>query len=136
MNVAFDFRKDYVRNFGKTKIFSDLVEGKVVIGNNYNNKLYHIDELIFIKAVGNYCNVYLENGTIEMHTKSLKDVTAILNKYGFFRVHRSFTINLKYVRKVDISVGAIFFDRYGWQVPTSFKYTEDIQNILESMKLK
>ena len=71
------------------------------------------DSVYSIQSDGNYCKVVTADHSYYLHL-SLK---VILQRYtgpNFFRVHKSFIVNLKYVRKISrASVGQamIFFDR-------------------------
>lgn len=57
------------------------------------------DEIIRCEASGNYTIFYLKSGIKYVITKTLKHYEEMLTEYGFFRVHKSHLINLKYVEK-------------------------------------
>ncbi len=56
-----------------------------------------IREIIFCKAEGNYTEIFLENNKLVV-TRTLKEFDELLGDYRFFRVHRSFLINLQHLR--------------------------------------
>jgi DNA-binding LytR/AlgR family response regulator len=56
-------------------------------------------EVILLKADINYTLIYLKNGTVHLIAKPLKSLEAQFVNFSFFRVHKSYLINLKYVRK-------------------------------------
>ncbi|HKK62357.1 MAG TPA: LytTR family DNA-binding domain-containing protein [Bacteroidales bacterium] len=59
------------------------------------------DDIIYIKADGNYSHMVLVNGKKEVSTVSLGSLETMLEKYSFLRVSRSYIVNMKYISRVD-----------------------------------
>jgi two-component system LytT family response regulator len=57
------------------------------------------DEIVRIEAKGSYTILYLSDGKKITSTKNLKDFEGILPEGIFLRVHHSWIINMKYLRK-------------------------------------
>jgi two-component system LytT family response regulator len=57
------------------------------------------DEIIKIEAKGSYCTIYLGGGKKITSTKNLKDIEMMLPESSFLRVHHSWMINIKYLKK-------------------------------------
>jgi len=57
------------------------------------------DEIVRMEAKGSYTILYLSDGKKITSTKNLKDFEDILPEGIFFRVHHSWIINLKFLRK-------------------------------------
>ena len=58
-----------------------------------------IDEILFCKALGNYSEINLTPGNrIEIVTRTLKEFEKILEPNNFFRIHRSYLINLRRIQ--------------------------------------
>ncbi|AXG67969.1 transcriptional regulatory protein YehT [Kordia sp. SMS9] len=55
--------------------------------------------IVYCEASGSYTNVYLRSGEQVMISKNLKSVEELLEHKDFFRVHRSFLVNVKQVKK-------------------------------------
>ncbi len=61
----------------------------------------HLSEILYIRAEGSYtCFVTTSHGNIII-TKKLIDFEYLENEGPFFRVHRSFIVNLEKIKKVD-----------------------------------
>lgn len=58
-----------------------------------------INDIIYCKADGNYTTLIMMNGSSIVVSKSLKDFDNMLSESGFFRVHHTYLINLKYIKK-------------------------------------
>lgn len=71
------------------------------------NSTFHIvgkkttsySEVILLKGVKNYTIIYLNNGKVHVVAKSLKKFEEEFAPLSFFRVHKSYLINLKCVIK-------------------------------------
>lgn len=58
-----------------------------------------LDKLMYIETDGHYLNFYLEEGK-EMDRNSLKNILEQLPEKHFIQIHRSYLVNLNYVRAI------------------------------------
>lgn len=80
-----------------------------------NNKIllpsmggYHITdvaEIAYCKSESNYTNFHFLNGKNILVSKTLKEFESILLENNFFRIHRSYIINLDYIAKYNKGKG-------------------------------
>ncbi len=67
-------------------------------------------DIRLIRSVGNYVEYsILERGIVKQR-KKLDDVEAELNKQLFLRVHKSYIINMKFIKKISFSKSTIIMD--------------------------
>ncbi|MDL2227957.1 LytTR family DNA-binding domain-containing protein [Odoribacter sp. OttesenSCG-928-L07] len=59
------------------------------------------DEILYCEADGNYCQLYLENGTVEIIFERLGELEKRLLNTSIIRAGKSFLININYVYKID-----------------------------------
>lgn len=59
------------------------------------------EDIVYCEADGNYSHIKLVSGKNEISTLSLGNLEKLLEKHRFFRISRSFVINLKYLARVD-----------------------------------
>lgn len=57
-------------------------------------------EIMYIESNGRYSTVRLNSST-HLSTKSLSSYQAEINSYHFFRTHRTFLVNMKYIAEID-----------------------------------
>jgi len=57
-----------------------------------------ISEIIRFEAQGSYCQIFMNNGSVHMISKVLKEFVPKLSNHGFLRIHQSHFINLNYVK--------------------------------------
>jgi len=70
---------------------------------NVKNKphIIKVDDIIFIKAEGEYSNIHLIDGLKILKRKSLKEWEKQLPSNIFLRIHRSTIINVNYLNKIE-----------------------------------
>lgn len=69
------------------------VMNRIVIHHNNSYILIEFDDILYMEADRNYCNIVLENGKVISSAKSLKSYDNMLSKDIFFRVHKSYLVN-------------------------------------------
>ena len=77
--------------------------------------LVPIDQIRFIEAKDDYSCIYTEDDRF-LSTISLQKLEERLAPHGFFRIHRSFIVNLEYVDDVEvISAGILQLTIQGFE---------------------
>jgi len=91
---------DYVKNKLLEKIIkqSSVVLTKIAIADNSSIDFIDLDDILYCKAKDNYTEFVLKDKKI-LTSKSLKKYDDKLKWSGFIRIHRSFLVNIKYVKK-------------------------------------
>lgn len=82
-------------------------------------------EITRLQAKGNFTEVYLVNGTHKLICKFLKHFDDILDP-PFIRVHRSFIVNLDYVKSYSKGAGGYVTLHDGSEVEVSASYKEQL----------
>jgi two-component system LytT family response regulator len=72
---------------------------KIGVPSNDSMIFIDIDEIVHCEARGSYSMITLINNKTSLVTKSLKDLEGLLPANMFIRVHNSWIINIKYLRK-------------------------------------
>lgn len=120
-------RYDKIAKNHKTDSFSTL---KSIISENKINKIavpegnqLHFIEpetIIYIKADNSYSELYLDNESKLVVSRSIKNFEEGL-KYSnlFFRIHKSYLINTKFIKKFDKSNGGWVSLLNGVELPVS-----------------
>lgn len=82
------------------------------------------NEIVRIKAQGNYCDVYFEDGQKLTVTRQLKVFEEFLSPLGFCRVHHSHMVNPLYVRQYSKVDGGKIRMEGGEEIYISKSYKE------------
>ncbi|MBX2888358.1 MAG: response regulator transcription factor [Ferruginibacter sp.] len=72
---------------------------KIMITSTDTIYFVNVDEIIYLESQANYSNVFLLNGVKYVTTRSLKEFQELLPENNFLRIHNSYIINLKFLRK-------------------------------------
>ena len=72
---------------------------KLAVKESKSINYIDIENIVHLKADGNYTNIVLKDGKNLISSKVLKHYDQLLSNYGFLRVHRSNMINLNYVKE-------------------------------------
>jgi two-component system LytT family response regulator len=93
---------------GETTDLSQLVEilkgqgtGKVKLNTRSGYILIQPPDVVYCEADGNYTHIQLSCGNRETTTQNLGSIEDLLKPGAFFRVSRSYLVNLKYLARVD-----------------------------------
>ena len=100
----------------------DKKEHKITLPVSDGYEFVKVDDILYLRADGGYTNFHLKDTTI-ISSKNLKFFEEILGNYGFYRIHNSTLINLKYIKKVSKTLGGqvIMEDRSEWGIARSRK---------------
>ncbi len=72
---------------------------KLVIQNVNGFRVLSLNEIVYLKGEVNYTRFILKTGEKLMTSKTLKEYENLLTNYGFYRIHQSYLINLRYVKE-------------------------------------
>lgn len=89
LNKAFGRLHDAEKNASYlTKYLSIRAKGTL--------KVIAVSDVMYIKGAGVYVEVCLQDGSVELHDKTLEKLTAVLPS-SFVRIHKSYIVNFDYV---------------------------------------
>jgi len=84
------------------------------------------EDIAFLKAESNYANISLIDGTKLLVSKTLNDLDAQINSDNFIRVHRSYTVNIQHIRRLDTSEGLVIILNNNVKIPVSRRKKDDV----------
>ena len=90
----------------------------------------HLNHIAYLQAESNYTWVYLNNQHKYLISRTLKDMSAMLNFPQFFRAHQSYYINLNYARKYLRGQGGSIIMQNGAEIPVSRSNREALVPLL------
>jgi two-component system, LytTR family, response regulator len=81
-------------NVGFIKVYTE--DGSEIIPNN---------EILFIQSINYYSKIVLINKREIISTRHLKEFEDQLKVFGFYRIHNSFMINIRYIKGISHKEG-------------------------------
>ena len=70
---------------------------KITISHSKGIKIVEDNSILYLEGDGNCTNIHFTDGTSFFDTRTLKVYEEILNKNGFYRIHKKFVINLMHL---------------------------------------
>ncbi|HAP59366.1 MAG TPA: DNA-binding response regulator, partial [Cytophagales bacterium] len=88
------------------------------------------DDILWVEARGSYTTFFLQDGSHLMVSKHLKEYEDTLQAHSFYRVHRSYLVNVHKIEKIDRSEGNVLYMEGGHQVQVSVRRKEQLLELL------
>jgi two-component system LytT family response regulator len=106
--------------------------GKKIILRTFDNiHLVHTKDIVYCESDGNYTTFYLLNDTKIMVSNRLKEYDEMLSEYGFFRVHKSYLINLSHIIRFEKAEGGSVVLNNDYKVPVASRKREQLMELFE-----
>src|SRR5690606_11901338 len=68
-------------------------------------QLIPIENLLYVKGAGTYTELFLTDGTKELHDKSLEKLEQLLS-HSFERIHKSYLVKMSEVKEIIVESGS------------------------------
>lgn len=91
------------------------------------------EDILYVKSDGPYSHFYFNDGRHIMISKTLKESEDVLPAEDFFRIHNSYLINLKYVKKYIRGEGGEVVMNNGEQIPVSRTKKQEFLGLLDKI---
>ncbi len=88
-----------------SKDVSDTAIKYLAIKKRGKQSLIKVENIIYIKGAGIYTELFLQNGTKEIHNKSLENLRALLPD-SFERIHKSYLVEMRNAKQIIIEPGS------------------------------
>jgi two-component system LytT family response regulator len=128
---AFDKQLDTLEENLKKKEVSDK---KLILRTQDNIHLVNVSDIVYCTAESNYTTFFFKNGKKVMVTNcTLKEYDEMLMDYGFFRVHKSYLINLKYIDSFEKADGGSVVMTDESKVPVASRKKDQLMAMFEQL---
>ncbi len=94
-------------------------------------KIVKVSDIVYLKAESNYSNVVLQNGKTVMVSGTLKDYEEILSEDMFFRIHKSYVVNLLHVEEFHHTKNGSVLLSNGARLQVSARRVKDLMTRLQ-----
>jgi two-component system LytT family response regulator len=107
---------------------------KVALPTNRGYELQKLGNILYCEADSNYCKIICIDGKELLLSKTLKYVEELLANELFFRIHKSYLVNLNYITKFDKIDDLKITLTNGAQLPVSVRKKEQFLNAILNNK--
>lgn len=127
-------KKDFELNSQKIDLMLKSIQNndfnKIAVSSIDGYELINKNEILYCESDGNYCDFYLSNGTKIISTNTLKKVQELLFENNFYRPHRSYILNINFVKKVvKTGFGSVIMQN-NTELPISRRKKVEFLNLL------
>ena len=106
------------------------------ISINTTDSVYSIKikEITYCMSDKNYTELHMKDNSKLLISKTLKDFEILLSEYGFFRVHQSYLVNMRYVtRFAELGLGWNVILDDETKIPVSSRKRDGFLRYMENM---
>jgi len=90
------------------------------------------DNIMYLQGENNYTSIYLNNKPKEIASKAIGEFEELLPKKMFCRIHKSYIININYIKKYQKGRGGFVIMQDGTSIEVSIRKKEEFLRLLES----
>ncbi|MCD4697910.1 MAG: LytTR family transcriptional regulator, partial [Bacteroidales bacterium] len=90
-----------------------------------------IKEIVRCESDNNYTNFFLKDGKRILVSKTLKEYDEMLSPFNFFRIHKSYLINLAFLEQYKKGEGGYVIMEDGAELEVSRRRKEDFMQALQ-----
>src|SRR5690606_32654082 len=103
--------------------------------DNHDCIFLKIQKICYIEGEGSYSNIFLKNGEKLVVSKNMKLFVEKLNSNVFFRVHKSFLINVNFIDKYVKTEGGYLIMKNGATIPVSIRKKDVLLQIVKKLSI-
>ncbi len=92
---------------------------RIVLPNSEGFRVVELKDIIYLEADRNYTRFYLADGSKELISKTLKHYEGMLHSQGFYRIHQTYLVQLRYVRRFRKTDGGLVEMSDGASLPVA-----------------
>jgi two-component system LytT family response regulator len=111
----------------------DKTARKLIVKTSDFIHLLCIQDIFFCESDGSYTNIYLADGSKITASAILRDYEDMLADYGFFRVHKSYLINVRYIQKFERADGGYVIIKGDHKVPVASRKKEMLLEMFDRL---
>lgn len=88
------------------------------------------EDILFCEAEVSYTTFFLEGNKKLVSSNNIKKIESILSEKNFFRLHKSFIVNINKIKKVYKTDGGYVEMPNGYKIPIARRRKEEFMNLL------
>ncbi len=115
----------------KNKLKQSIKEiNKIPLANIHGYELVDAERILYVEGLDNMAKVFIENSKPVVVSKTLKDFESQLFPPQFYRVHKSYIINVKHLKSLSTSEGNSVILHSGEEIPVSRRSLKEFKDFL------
>lgn len=104
---------------------------KIILKTFDNIHMVKVKDIVYLESDGRYTTVWLATGGSVIVSETLKHYHEMLGDMGFYRLHKSYLINLEYIQRFEKAEGGYVILEGGAKVPVASRKREDLLELFD-----
>jgi two-component system LytT family response regulator len=114
---------------------NQAAEQKIVVMDKQECIFLKVKNICYIEADGAYSNIYLQDGRKLVVSKNVKVFADKLSEDLFYRIHKSYLININFISKYIKSDGGYLIMENGASIPVSVRKKDPLLKLVAQLSL-
>lgn len=106
---------------------------KIILKTQENIYLIKLSDIVYCVSDGNYTTFHILGQKPVLVSKTLKEFDNMLSDHGFFRVHRSYLINLQHINRFDKHDGGYVILADDHKVPVASRSKDRLLELFDEL---
>jgi len=106
---------------------------KIILKTLENIHILSVDDIIWCSSDANYTEFHLSGGGKIIVSRTLREYEELLKQSGFFRVHKSFLVNLSKIIRIDKADGGYVVMNNNDRIPIGSTKKEQLLRLFEEL---
>jgi two-component system LytT family response regulator len=108
-------------------------EKKIILKTTENIYLLELKDIICCESDSNYTCIHTSERKKILISKTLKEYDTLLTGCGFYRVHKSFLINLAHIHRFEKQDGGFIILTNDLKIPVASRKRDEMLELLDKM---
>lgn len=108
------------------EVFTEFYRQNKVIKGSYKDKTFAValDDIYYMEIADHILKIHSRKGDFEVY-KKIKDMYDELCEFGFLRCHRSYIVNIKYIRSIRSDGSFLLNTPTSVSIPIGIRYRDE-----------
>jgi len=106
---------------------------KIILRTSETVHLVKVSDISYCESDLSYTQFYMDDGQKILVSKTLKEFDDMLKEFGFFRVHKSFLVNLFAISKFEKADGGYLVMENNDRVPVATRKKDELMELFERL---
>lgn len=111
----------------------DRAKKKIILKTFDNIYLVKLADILYCESDGRYVTIFLRSGEKVLVSNSLKYYQDILSELGFYRIHKSFLINMEHIVRFEKSEGGYIILTNNLKIPVASRKREELLELFDKI---
>ena len=131
-SIEYDFSTN-LKVLGENLDTKDVKEKKIILRTSDTIHLVKVKNISYCESDQSYTTFYLKSGQKIVVSKTLREFEDMLKDSGFFRVHKSFLVNISTIERFEKADGGFLVMENEDRVPVSSRKKEELMQLFEKL---